>query len=212
LREPYRIGVGALVGVPILVGAAFAELTRRLGASAIVRGAVAAILVVATFACTRLEDGTMPWGRPYPIAAVTRPAAIAAALRRPGGPVIELPVGGPFVDELETHARAMFESIDHWRPLVNGYGGFYPADFPERMRLAARLPAADAVRRLREETNFTNVIVHRGTTDDPTFARWEELARRGGTGALRFVLRDGDDLLFEVSDDIDRPPEHDHAQ
>jgi hypothetical protein len=201
LREPYRIGVGALVGIAILAGAAFAELVRRLerrmGPSRSLRAAVAGAVVVAGLACTRLEDGTMPWRGPYPIAAVPAPSSITAALARSdGGAVLELPVDGPFVDQLTTHARAMFESIGHWWPLVNGYGGFYPAAFVDRMQVASRLPDAGAVAALRRSTGLAYVVVRGGASR----ARWDALARSGEGDGLRFVTRDGADLLFAVSD------------
>jgi hypothetical protein len=213
LREPYRIGVGALFGIAIVAGAAFAEVARRLGqgdgaaGSRAVRGAVATACVLAGFACTRLEDGTMPWRGPYPLAEAPGPSSITAVLARPGGAVLELPVDGLLVDQLTTHARAMFQSIRHWRPLVNGYGGFYPAEFVERMQLAARLPDATALAELRRTTGLEHVVVHGAATAPRALDRWEELARRGGGEGLRFVMRDGPELLFVVSDatSTDRP-------
>jgi hypothetical protein len=95
------------------------------------------------------------------------------------------------------HGQALFESIGHWRPLLNGYGGFFPAAFVERMRLAARLPDAAALDALRRDTGVELIRV-RALPDMPSRPRWEALARQGGGDGLRFLMRDGDTLLFAV--------------
>ena len=68
----------------------------------------------------------------YPIApvpALSRP--ILQVLEHSRGPLLEVPVGRglpwpPF------HAAAMYRSIYHRRPILNGYSSYWPAGWPER--------------------------------------------------------------------------------
>ena len=212
LRDPHRMGVAALFGLAILAGAAFAECVRRLERHVamprprLVRGtaAVAVVLLAAGVFWAPMALRVSPWPSEYPIApAGLRDSPLAARLREPGGALLELPLppDAPFGAQLSVHGRALFASIDHWRPLLNGYGGFFPAAFPERMRLAARLPDADAVAALARDTGLELVRVHGDVPDLPLDPRWEALARAGGGAGLRFVMREGDTLLFAVDRD-----------
>jgi hypothetical protein len=182
---PARLGIAALVGLALMAGLAFGELARRLPARA--AKPIAALLVLVAM-YTRWP------GRlgPYPIApAPPRQSPIIEALRRSDGPVLELPAGTRALETIR-HAEAMYRSIFHWRPLLNGYSSYWPAGFPERMALGARLPDADAWEALRRETGVNAVVVHR---PEPRFDAWLALAERDD-GPLRLVARDGNDLLF----------------
>ena len=114
---------------------------------------------------------------------------------QPGGPLLELPVGtSPW-----PQARAMYRSIYHHRPLLNGYNGYWPAGFPERMALARRLPDPEALEALRRATHLELVLVHVAECgNSPARAAWTALAARDAGGRLALVARDGDDLLFRV--------------
>src|SRR5437868_2111161 len=116
LRDPYRIGVGAMFGLAILAGVAFAECARhiehRFAARhlGVVRGLAAGMLVLSSagFWFARPELGALPLSAPYPLSAAVVPdSPIMDVLRRPGGPILQLPVDAPFVDQLALHARAM---------------------------------------------------------------------------------------------------------
>ncbi|TMB12981.1 MAG: hypothetical protein E6J71_23440 [Deltaproteobacteria bacterium] len=145
-------------------------------------------------------------------------------LRTPGGPLLELPamrLSGPALDA-PANTRAMYRSIFHWRPLLNGYGGYWPAGFPELMALARELPDAEALAQLRRETRLELLLVHAGDfgrlerdlcarslgssascrpgVGSAEHATWLDFAERGGRPDLRPIARDGDDLLFAVSD------------
>jgi hypothetical protein len=200
LRDSHRIGIGALFGFAILAGVAFTEYVRWLERvlprlRPVTLHAVAAVVIVAA-----IGPAALPGSPPYPLAAAGVPhSAVTDVLRRPGGPVLQLPVDAPFPRRFAVHARAMFESIGRWRPLLNGYGGFYPAEFPDRMALATRLPDAAALAELRRATGLELILVRGGIP--PKRRQWKRLARRGGGEGLRFVARDGQDLLFAVSDE-----------
>jgi hypothetical protein len=141
--------------------------------------------------------------------------------------VLELPVGqvrGPdSPNDAPLQARAMFRSIFHHRPILNGYGGYWPEGFPERMALARRLPDPGALGALRAATGLEMILVHprlygaverqlcrmlerRGLTAErcqedfgvAQRAAWRALAT-GDRPDLRLVATEGDDLLFAVT-------------
>ena len=118
---------------------------------------------------------------------------LLAILRHPGGPLLELPA-----NNIMQAAQAMYGSIFHWRPLLNGYASYWPEGFPERMALARRLPDADALATLRAETGLELILVH-ADWGEPKRAAWLELAARGGREDVRLLARDGSDLLFIVA-------------
>ena len=168
--------------------------------------AVAAAAVVAMTYAQYAHGLTVPFDRralpsTYPTAAVDVSPALVAELRAGNGPVLEVPVGpfggvSPFF-----HAIPLYRSIFHWRPLVNGYDGYWPAGFRERMALAARLPDAEALGALRNETGLTTIVVHqRLQTDAGARAAWDAVAAAGGNAGLELVARLGDDLVFLVRD------------
>ena len=209
LRDPHRMGVSALFGLAILAGASFAEIVRRLDRvltprdARLLRGTAAGALVVlsAGIVWAPIALRVAPWPPDYPImpATLTR-SAVTDALRKPGGAVLQVPADPQASFELQLAAQglAVFESIGHWRPILNGYGGFFPAAFVERMRLAARLPDTDALAELRRQTDVELVLVRGGLPGLRSLERWEALARAGGGDGLRLVARDGSDLLFAV--------------
>ena len=105
---------------------------------------------------------------------------------------------GVFEENIIQAAQAMYRSIFHWRPLLNGYASYWPEGFPERMALARRLPDADALATLRAETGLELILVH-ADWGEPKRAAWLELAARGGREDVRLLARDGTDLLFIVA-------------
>jgi hypothetical protein len=203
LREPERLAIAALIGLSLLAGLAFHRCTTALNGR--LRATAAAMLLVAIY--VQYAWGfTVPFRRrplpaAYPTVAVDTSPALVAALREGDGPVLELPVGpfggvSPFF-----HVGALYRSTLHWRPLLNGYDGYWPAGFPERMALAGRLPDADALAELRRETGLTTIVVHQRLHVDATArAAWESLAASGGRDDLRLVRRIGDDLVFYCAD------------
>ena len=64
---------------------------------------------------------------------------------------------------METHVSlsvwAMYRSLSHWRPLLNGYASYWPAGWKERMADATRLPDAAVLARLVRDTGVTTIIV-----------------------------------------------------
>ena len=191
------------MGLCVLAGAAFAECLRipqravpALLARVLLIGLVPGLMYI------QYERGDPdllrePLPAEYPLWELRPPApALLQVLQRPGGPVLEGPVSGIYG---ALHARAMYHSTFHWRPLLNGYSSFRPAGFDERMRLAARLPDPDALAALRRETGLELLLMHAEKLRPAERDTWLALAEHGGHG-LSLVARDGDDILFAVGD------------
>ena len=235
LRRVDRLAVVGLMGLSVLSGLAFAECSRRLHRGRVFAtwaSPLLALLVVASLYAryayavgSPSSLGFTPLPSSYPLTpAITPSSLIMPILRTPGGPLLELPamrLSGPALDA-PANTRAMYRSIFHWRPLLNGYGGYWPAGFPERMALARELPDAEALAQLRRETRLELLLVHAGDfgrlerdlcarglgssascrpgVGSVEHATWLDFAERGGRPDLRPIARDGDDLLFAVSD------------
>jgi len=201
LRAPLRLGLGALMGAALLAALAFATCAATIARAA--RPGALRALAFAAVATTLVAE--YRWGLPggwrppipaaYPLAAPPAMApAIADVLRAAPAPTLELPAAIPF-----QQTPAMWRSIGGWWPLVNGYSGYFPAAFPERMALAARLPDAAALGALVRDTQLAWVVVRTGDMGfSPARTVWGDLAARP-SGALRLVARAGADLLFAVA-------------
>jgi hypothetical protein len=224
LRVPSRLGVAALMGIALLAGVAFVECAERLpqrsgGRLSRVLPLILALIVAgAAYQQYTRQPDLLP--RSYPIAAtVASTPGLVSLLARTTGPVLELPTLGPFGKPspvLQTHA--MYRSIWHWRPLLNGYSSYFPAGFPERMELANQLPepqpprgreprldAGMIITRLERETGVGAIVVHLQELRRRKRRQWLELANRGAPAPapLRFVGRDGDDLVFAIGASLD---------
>jgi hypothetical protein len=161
LREPPRLGVVGLIGLALLAGLAATALGRRLAAvspSAIARAWVPRIVALAAIAIVYRQYGSAVSTGGYPLApAISASSPLIDELRAGSGPLLELPAKVP-----EDHARAMYRSIYHGRPILNGYDGYWPAGFRERMAVAERLPDPAALADLRRQTGLASVLVHAG--------------------------------------------------
>jgi hypothetical protein len=213
IRAPHRLGVIALIGLAATSGLAFAALARLSGWKARAVGLAALAWIALVLGESRTSFGIDRYARPlrlptrYPTLVVPSAAGpVAAALRAGAGPVLELPVPKNKRGRTapEQQVAAMYRSIFHGRPVLNGYSGYEPVGFSERMELARRLPNGAALDRLREETGLTAVLVHAGTMSGPERARWAALAERGGNVDLALLARGArGELLFGLRSGVD---------
>jgi hypothetical protein len=212
IRVPSRLGIAGLVGLGILTGVAFAEISsfiraqvRQLPIAIGLSWALAAIIVVFIYQAyvgnfTTTKDNpnkTMPAEyrlRPAPVI----PDAFLNILQSEQTPLIELPLRSA-TDPL-AHARAMFHSISHWRPLLNGYSSYWPVGFPERMTVANQLPAQDALDQLVAETQLSLIWVRTQMLRPKKRAEWISAARANDSSrGMTLVARNGPELLFAVN-------------
>ena len=90
-----------------------------------------------------------------------RPPLYDFLARQPDGVVAQFPV--PDLDLLPGHdARYAYMSIFHWKPLVNGYSGYYPPSYFARMPRLANFPDSDSIAQLRSD-GVRYVVVHEGS-------------------------------------------------
>lgn len=221
LRVPSRLGIAGLMGLALLAGLAFAECVTRLPGRG--RGVLAIGLAAAVLAATYWQFSrgfSWPFPRPpllatYPVQpAIGAGDPVAGVLQGGSGPVLELPLNRPlmspsarlpnipdmpFVTDRKPylHAAAMYRSIQHWRPLLNGYSSYYPADWQARMRLASSLPDATALATLRSETGLATIVVHTALCSAADRDRWQ--AATTGRADLQLTAQFGSDLVFTVA-------------
>lgn len=209
IRVPNRLGIAGLVGLGILSGMAFAEISAQIrthirpGRLAPCASAALAAAVL-FFVYRAYVDNWQGYGRREPMPSEYRlyepppiPRSFLPILGAERAPLLELPLGDPV--NPRGHALAMFHSIAHWRPLLNGYSSYWPAGFPERMAEACRLPDPEALARLVESTGLSLIWVHSQMIGPGKRGEWEEPPRSDGKlRGLTLVARDGDELLFAV--------------
>ena len=208
-REPRRLGVGGLVGLALLGGLAFAECVRRLRAAWPTYARPVVALLAALLAAEMYWEYTVGspadprWRRPksrvYPTQEAIAPdPRLLAALRESDGPVLELPLATvPFKQWPAPHARAMYRAIFHDRPLVNGYSGYWPEGFQERMDLARTLPNDASLAELVSATGVETVLVNVGDLSEAELAAWSAEAAREES-PLRLIERDPSTWVFQV--------------
>ena len=121
LRVPARFGMLFVLCVAIAAAIAFARLTSTL--RPLFRRSVSAIAVVLIL----FES--------WPRVTLAAPAASIAALSAIGdrAPVLELPLG-----IIERDVAAVYRSLEHHHPVVNGYSGYAPPHY-EILRIGLRL-------------------------------------------------------------------------
>jgi hypothetical protein len=171
LRVTDRLRVATLMASAIGAGLAFTECVgalRSIGARRqpawLVPSAVAVPFAVGLAA-------TVPNLLHYKIHPIEPPPAeLLAALRRRAGAVVEVPA--PAMDAV-IQARALTRAIVHRRAVLNGYSGYFPAGFPERMALVRALPDRDALRRLHEETGLETIVLDHRRLGADDMARWQ---------------------------------------
>jgi hypothetical protein len=215
IRLPERLRVAALMGITLLAGIAFAELLPShaslpaLHARARwVANGLAMLLAVAMYGQYVAAVGQpRGYGPPLPAYQLQEPprddSAVLQALRAAGGATIEVPLPPGQPTAAAAHAPAMYRSIFHWQPLLNGYSSYWPVDFAARMKVATRLPDPDALAQLQRETGLAYVLVRASEQLPidaklaPQRAAWLEIARNGGRSDLTLVAADDQLLLLE---------------
>ncbi len=203
VRIPSRLGVAGMFGLAILCGLSFAAVSRglgrRLGDGLVGRGATVLLAAVIAWGMVAHTGGLAPNPPDNVVSASARPSAtIVRALLSRGGPVVEVPPGTELsITDPRPQAQAIFHSIDHWQPLLNGYSSYYPQGFVERMTLAAALPERSAFDRLVAETGLRLVWVHADRLSPDAKQRWQMVAE-GGDGGVRLVAHEGPDMVFAV--------------
>jgi hypothetical protein len=149
LRAPSRASILFLLCLGVLAARAAATLLARIPVSARTAGAILiAALVLTDY-----------WSAPMRLIWYPRRAKLYEMLATlPPGQVLELPL--PRLDTLPFHdGRYLYTSTFHWKTLVNGYSGYYPRSYLERLVRLGTIPSPSALRQLRAD-RVRWVIVH----------------------------------------------------
>jgi len=180
LRAPARLGMFVVFFLAVLAGFGYAYLAHGLRARA--RLGLLAVLTAAVL----LEYVTSVTVVVYPNSA---PPVYRLLAAQPASVVAELPM--PKINGLPGQdPKYAYFSIFHWKPLVNGYSGFYPPTYVRRVLDVRRFPEPVALRVLQRD-GVRYIVVHaRGYADPGVYER--TLLRLNGMEDLRNLGRFSD--------------------
>ncbi len=196
LRVPARFAMIVALMLSVLAGYGAAWFaTRRWGRFLLAACALAFLAEATSLPFTVNGMGetrryNLPEARLYRPARA--PAIYKEAARLPADSVlVELPLGYPDFD-----LRAMYYSIVHHRPILNGYSGVFPLSYGRLTFALSELPrhpelSLDALR----QGGATHAIVHEGAFLDTEGTDTSAWLRRLGA---REVFRNGTDVLLTV--------------
>jgi hypothetical protein len=195
MRVPARISALALFGVSVLAG---------YGAAALFRAAVRGrrLVELGTLALLLFDYQTYSLGRVFPNAPEIPAAHLWLADAPRDGAVLVLPIHEG--NEILHESLYMYYSTAHWKPLVNGYSGWWPNDYWELVGRLRHFPMSRSLRFLLERAPVRYIVVHYDRIPGP---RRRELER----GMERYrermpvVFRMGNDVVYQVRESPDPP-------
>lgn len=190
MRVPARISVLALLGAAALAGFGVSWLLSRARRREpiVAMGLLAALL---------FEYQTGSLARAFPDAPEIPPVYRHLADAPGPGAVLVLPIheGEAITEE----ALTMYYSTVHWKPLVNGFSGWWPNDY---WRLVGRLrhfPTSRSLRFLLEWAPVRYVVVHYDRIPDPQRRRLEAAMHRY-RDRMPVLVRMGNDVVYAIVD------------
>jgi len=185
MRVPARISVLALLGGSVFVGWGGARLMCR-------RPSIAGPVLLAFLL---FEYQTYSLSRAMPpapeIPAVHRELAKAPS----PGAVLVLPIHEG--EEITQESLYMYYSTVHWKPLVNGFSGWWPNDYWELVGRLRHFPTSRILRYLLERAPVRYIVVHYDRIPQPT-RRHLEAAMHRYRERIPVRLRIGDDVVYEI--------------
>jgi hypothetical protein len=196
LRVPARLAMIVVLMLSVLVGYG-ASWIATLGRGRVVLSAAAvAFLLEATVFPFVVNGITATTKFNLPEARLYRPARAPGVYKEaatlPDTAVIaELPLGYPDFD-----LRAMYYSLVHHRPILNGYSGFFPATYGQLSFALSELPRhAQLSLTTMREAGATHAIVHEAAFLDQEGTQTTAALRRLGAVEL---YRNGTDVLLAL--------------
>ena len=196
LRVPARFAMVAVLMLSVLGGLGAAAIARY-RSGRVVLALAAAMFLFEAGASPFVVNGTSPirdfHDPPPQLASPARaPKVYDAVSTLPKTAVLaELPFGQHDYD-----LRAMYYSIDRWRPILNGYSGFFPPHYGRAIVGLTDVPRHPeiSVATVRE-LGATHVVIHEGA--------YLDVEGRDTTAALQRlgateIFRDGDDVLLAL--------------
>ena len=197
VRAPARFATIAVLMLSVLAAFGAAQLDRRRIGRWILPAVACLFLAESLALPMELNGVTPPEGFTTPASRIYRfgraPAIYRAIARQsPNAVVAELPLGQPDYD-----LRAVYYSATHWRPVLNGYSGFFPPHYGQLITALSDIPrhpdvAVDALR----AAGATLVVVHETAFVDDIGRNTSAALRKRGAVELS---RENGDVLFDVT-------------
>jgi hypothetical protein len=189
-RALARIGVFVLLFVAVLGAYGYARLVA--GARPLVRRAALAAAVAILVMEYRVVSVPL---ESYPNDAPPLHTFLAS---QPPGVVAEVPM--PIMENWPAgDARISYLSTFHWHPMVNGYSGFMPQSYADRLAALRDFPDDRSLARLHQDA-VRYLVVHLTQYRDTEIAGiLDTLGRRHGLAELgRFWDGDGEAVVFAL--------------
>jgi len=182
MRAPSRFGVVVILACVLLSGIGIALARRRWRPSPAAAGVLLAIVIGEHVVPLEFQPVPPP-----------DPAYLALAAL-PDGAVLELPVYSEQAQFIR--AKYMLASTIHWKPIVNAYSDYIPADFAARLDVLGGFPSRDAFRQLTQD-GVRYAVFHL----DAYGAMRSELERQLQAFApfLRLHYADGNTSVYEIT-------------
>jgi hypothetical protein len=191
LRAPARLGIFVVLFLAVLSGFGYTFLATPLRPR--MRRALVAVLIPAVL----FEYFTNVDVVEYPR---TAPPVYRLLATLPPGAVAEFPmpeIKSPPGDD----PKYEYLSIFHWKPLVNGYSGFFPPTYVQRLLDVRRFPDAFSLRVLRRD-GVRYIVVHARPYGDDRAAYERILASLGESQDVanlgRFSDGEGDAAVYTL--------------
>ena len=189
LRVPMRFIMVTGLGLALLLGLAVDRLLGLVtGRARVVAAAVVVAVIGAELVWRRAPFDVVP----VPIGASTPPVYTYLRQHGAGRPLLEVPVGGR--RDATRQANAVFFSINHWLPLLNGFASHRPPGWAHLAAIITRLPDPAALQQLVNVVDVGWIVVHE--EDMPIW--WRRRAWGPSPPGLRQVARFDGDVLYEV--------------
>ena len=196
LRVPARLAMLGALMLSVLAGFGAQAIARYRGGVAVLAVACGFFLLEATHqpftlnGMAPVRDYVTPEARVYP--PTEAPAVYREMARQPDTSVlVELPLGQPDYD-----IRAVYYSTVHWRPIVNGYSGFFPPQYGLLTTALSEIPRhADVSLEAIRASGATHAILHEGAYRDGEGEATAAVLR--GAGAVE-LFRQGSDVLLRL--------------
>ncbi len=174
MRVPGRFAILAVLGFACLAGIGFGRWLSLLP-KVRARSSVGAVALVAGLVATAYDFDlrsihTPVAERPTSLSGLPQAYRILAA--RPRAPVIEAPVGPSSAIRSALGAKAMYASIFHGFPLLNGYTGYKGESATLLDYFSGRLPGAESLELVQRISGLRYVIVNRSRMWGFEWRKW----------------------------------------
>jgi len=196
LRVPARFAMIAILMLSTLGALGAAVIARQRFGLVVLSLASLAFLFEASAAPFTVNGASPVRGYATPEARVYPPRQAPAIYHQvaalPTGAVLaELPIG-----QTDWDVRAMFYSTVHWRPIVNGYSGFFPPDYGRETLALDEIPRHPRISMdMLHEIHVTHVIVHERAFLTAEGAATTAALRESGA---QEIFRDNGDVLLAI--------------